>query len=164
MNMKVITQLLLVLLTFVTNFGCKSIEEKYPNDFGFKMESIYEIINSFDSTYQRSYIEGDSIVKIQFSSAELKEIYNSIIKNGLDRYPDNYLPTCESYTMPSLETKLQFRINGEYKKLTSKDDCRNGFFKNRKNAKINKSINRIEIIVSSKSEVKKLSNTNIILL
>ena len=164
--MKVKASLIFVLLFFFNNYGCNSIEEKYPYDFAFKKESINEIINSYDSTYQRSYSVGDSIVKIQFSSTELKKKYNSIIKNELDTYPDNYSFTCESYIMPSFETKLQFRINGEFKNLTYKDDCQfpliAGFFKNRKYAKFYKTIKMIDKIVGSKPEVQRLSNTNII--
>jgi hypothetical protein len=168
MKMKIKAPLILVLLIFVSNNGCNSIEEKYPYDFAFKKESVNEIINSFDSTYQRSYSEGDSIVKIQFSSTELKNIYNSIIRNELDTYPDNYSFACESYIVPSFETKLQFRINGEFKNLTYKDDCQfpliSGFFKNRKYAKFYKTIKMIDKIVNSKPDVKRLSNTDIIFL
>jgi hypothetical protein len=166
--MKAITRLFVVILIFEINFGCASKKEEYPLDFGFKVESEIDIINSFDSTYLLSYSEGDSIVKIQFSSAELKAIYNSIIKNKVDTYPDNYSPACEHYMIPSFETKLQFRINGKFKNLTYKHDCRypliTGFFKNRKYAKIGKSIKRIEKIVYSKPEVKRLPDTDIIFL
>jgi hypothetical protein len=160
--MKTITRLFIVALIFEINFGCASKNEKYPLDFGFKVESKTDIINSFDSTYLREYYDGDSIVKIQFSIAELKDIYNSIIKNGLDRYPDNYSPTCVKSMTPNWETKLQFRINGEYKNLESVADCRNRLFRNRKNEKINKSIKRIENTVYSKPEVNRLPNTDII--
>lgn len=118
MILKPIIRFVIFVMMLGICFSCKT-KHSYPQDFAFKIESNTELINSFDSTYTRSYLQGDSIVKIQFSSAELKLIYNSIIKNGLDRYPDNYSPTCEFYTMPSFEAKFQFRINGEYKNLTN---------------------------------------------
>jgi len=168
LNMKVTTRLFFILLIFEVIFGCTSKKEKYPQDFGFKVESKTDMINSFDSTYLRSYQQGDSVVKIQFTNAELQKIHNEIIKNELDEYPDNFSPACKVLITPSFETKLQFRINGEYKNLTYNHDCRFapiiGYFKNRKYAKIGKSIKMIEKIVNSKPEVKSLSNTNWIFL
>ena len=161
MNIKAIVKLLTAILILADIPGCKSIKERYPQDFGFKVENMVETISSYDSTYRRNYFRGDSIVKIQFSDSELKDIYNSIIKNGLDRYPYNYSPTCKIHMMPNLETKIQFRINGEYKTLESLYDCRTGPFKNRKNEKIRNTITMIEKIATSKSEVKRLSKTNI---
>lgn len=98
--------LLIVFLIFGFIFGCTSKKVKYPPDFGFKIVFRTTIINSFDSTYLRMYREGDSVVKIQFSQAELQKIYEKIIENRLDKYPDNFSLSCDIMRFPSFETKF----------------------------------------------------------
>jgi hypothetical protein len=163
--MKVTTRLVIVLLFFVSILRCTTKKEKYPLDFGFKVVYETAIINSFDSTYIRNYREGDSIIKIQFSNAELQKIYDKIIENGLDKYLDNFCPNCKIMRIPSFETKFQFKINDITKNLTYKFDCRYfpvlGYLKTRKLNKVNKALTLINDIVTNKPEVKRLSNSNI---
>ncbi len=161
--MKTTVRFIIFILMLGICFGCKT-RHPYPQDFAFKIESETDIINSFDSTYLRSYREGDTVVKIEISIDELHEIFNEIKNNELDTYPENFIPECEVLVSPRFETKMQFRINGIYKNLTYKYDCQfppiTGFSKKRKYFKIEKSIRMIENIISSKPEVKRLSNTN----
>jgi hypothetical protein len=158
--------LFIVLLIFGSIFGCTSKKEKYPLDFGFKVISETAIINSFDSTYLRKYRESDSIIKIQFSSDELQMIYDNIIENGLDKYPDNFCPNCKILRIPSFETVLLFKINDKTKNLTYKFDCRYfpviGYFKTKKHNKIHQTITVINDIVTNNPGVIKLSNNNLI--
>ncbi len=166
--MRLLTKLFLLSLVFDIQIGCTSKQENYPPDFGFKVVSKTHIINSFDSTYLLRYLQKDSVVKIQFSNAELRKIYHEIRKNELNKYPDNFSPACKVLITPSFETNLQFRINGIFNNLTYKYQCRFppiiGYLKNRKYSKLDKTIKLIENIVDSKPEVKSLPNTNLIFL
>ena len=164
--MKIKTGLLLIVPILLVFIGCNSKLDKYPKGFGFKVVSEIDVINSFDSTYQRMFYGKDSVVKINFSDDELLIIYNSIIENGLDKYPDNYNPDCKIMTMPCFETKLQFAFQNKTKILTYKYDCDYfpvfGYLKSRKHNKILKTIKLIYEIVDNKSTVKKLSKSNLI--
>jgi hypothetical protein len=164
--MKIKTRILLVVSTLLVFIGCNSNLDKYPEGFGFKVVSNTDVINSFDSTYTRMYFRKDSVIKINFSEKELLIIYNSIIENGLDKYPDNYSPDCKIKQMPCFQTKLQFAIQNKPKILTYKYNCDYfpvfGYLKSRKHNKILKTIKLINEIVDNKSAVKKLAKSNLI--
>ena len=166
--MKIKTGFLLNVTILLVFMGCNSKLDKYPNGFGFIVGSETEIINSYDSTYRRMYFGKDSVIKINFSEEELLIIYNSILDNGLDKYPDNYNPDCRIMGMPSFETKLQFTIQNKTKNLTYKYNCNNfpvfGYLKSRKHEKILKTIKLINEIADNKSAIKKLSKSNLIFL
>lgn len=164
--MKIKTGIPLIVSILLVFIGCNSKLDKYPEGFRFKVISDTDVIDSFDSTYRRMYFRKDSVIKINFSEKELLIIYNSILENGLDKYPANYIPDCKIRQIPCFETKLQFTIQNKTKILTYKYYCDFfpvfGYLKSRKHDKILKTINLINEIVENKSAVKKLAESNLI--
>jgi len=108
------------------------------------------------------------VVKIQFSDNELQNIYEKIVENGLDKFPDKFDLICDIMRFPSFETKFQFKINNKTKIITYGSSCRYypvlGYFKTRKHKKIDKTLTAIFDIVNKKPTVKELSESDFIFL
>jgi hypothetical protein len=151
------------ILTILILFQSCSLQKRNPKEFGFRIETETSIINSFDSTYTRRYVEKNSIIKLNFSEKEMELIFNEFIKNGLDNFPQKIEPYFYIYEVPSFETKLQIifkkRIidaiycsSCDYNVLNTKEG--NQIFS------IEKSINFIDSIVNSKEDVRNPPETN----
>ena len=88
-------------------------------DFGFRIENEVEIINSFDSSYVRKYIDNNNgrpaieKRKLLFSKEEFKSIYNDFLQNRLNWLPVSFKPNCYDLSDPSFNTKMNFKINGK---------------------------------------------------
>jgi hypothetical protein len=133
--------------------------------FGFRIENENSIVNSFDSTYTRRYSERDSTIKLVFSKAEMKLIFNEFIKNGMNNLPKNFEPYFPIFRLPSFETKLQIEMNKRKIELKYCSSCNfNILDTNDKNrvCNIEKSIGFIRSIVNSKEEVRNLPRTYLI--
>jgi hypothetical protein len=96
----------------------------------------------------------------------LNLIYNEIINNGLGSLPKSYRPECKSVSMPCFKYNLQFKIDSVNYDLVYLTDCSYfpifGYFKNRKDKQIFKTIQFINHIVANKINVSRLPKSNLI--
>jgi hypothetical protein len=162
MGLNIRTSIFLI-FTFLL-FGSCSDRPKKPVDFGFKITLGTEIIDSFDSTFKRSYIDYDTTVRLVFTASEMDSIYDAVINNGLDNYPDSFSPDCKVLSMPRFRTTLILKIEEKKKIFVISDDCTQDFLKFWRNVKIKKVEQVVSIIrnvVHAKNEIKKLPDTDI---
>jgi hypothetical protein len=155
-----------IICLIVIFVGCKKRPLIAPKEFGFILTSEVDKVNSFDSTYTRKYNFSDSIIRLYLTNNDLNLIFKEIVRNGLDKYPINYRPSCKIMSMPCFEYELQFKIDTINYDLVYLSDCSYfpvlGYFNDKRDNRIYKTVQFIDSIVNSKVNVKKLSQTDLV--
>lgn len=160
----------ILLIICICLVSCRN-HDGVPKDFGFRIEDEVEIINSFDSSYVRKYIDNSNgrpaIEKrnLIFSKEEFTSIYNDFLQNRLNWLPETFKPNCISLSDPSFNTKMNFKINGKSFEVLYNSDCEEDYLKfllRYRITRVEKSIRNIRSIVYLKKEVKSLEPTNLL--
>ena len=153
--------ILILLSTVLLINGCKT--QIPPTDFGFVLEFWWqEKVSSLDSSYTRGYSGRNKTVKIIFSDAEKKEIYNELISIDFDSYPEDYKPECSGGLIPAPFYGLTVRQNNKTKSVKWLNSCGGSY--DRKTKEYLKIVQRIIDMTMSRKEVKDLPETDIIII
>jgi hypothetical protein len=85
--------------------------------------------------------------------------------NNLDDLPADFKPNCKIYSMPTFETIMKIQMNKKIIQIEYRDDCKDDFFKFVTKARIKrieKSLEKVILIVDSKKEIENMPESNII--
>ena len=134
--------------------GCK--KQTPPKDFGFILKLVgQEKISSLDSSYTLGYNNGGTkTVRIIFTDAEKKDLYNELISIDFESYPEDYKPECLGLSSPYDYYGLTVRQNNKTKSVKWLNTCGGGY--DRKTKRYLNVVQHIIDITWSRKEVKNM--------
>lgn len=102
----------------MTVLSCKQ-SSRYPNDFQFRIDAITSSYNSETQEFKRSYIKGDTTIRVPLSEAELQLIYDLAHEMRFLKFPKEFeRAKYGQFEQPSLTTTIEISYDGENKKCS----------------------------------------------
>ena len=142
-----------------------SRQKDIPKDFGFLIEDEFSIINTFDSSYTRKYLGGDTVINLELSNRELILIFEVYEKNDLNSLPKTFSFSCYNYEIPSFDTKLRIQSEKQIYTWKYNSNCKKDFLKfltRYRISKIERFIKAVKSILNNREEILGLPESNLI--
>ena len=98
--------------------NCKSLYH-YPSDFRFRIDATTSSYDSNTQAFTRSYIKGDTTIRVPLSEAELQLIFDQAHDMKFLKFPREFEQAdYGEFSFPSFITTIEISYNGETKKCS----------------------------------------------
>lgn len=151
----------LTLITLLLQCNYQKEPSRYPDDFCFQIVGANYTYNSKDQVFTRRYIKKDTSILVEVNEAELKLIFELVSDMEFHNFPKEFEQAkYGTFVHPSTRISLEIGYNGKHTKCVN--DSGYPTIEQERPKKFGELESTIRKILTSKSQVSMLAETDII--